>query len=235
MKRLPMFLLTLTTLALPGSASVRAGPFSQGAPTTHGGTPRRGRRDLGPSARERGRGEASRLPRRQGELQRHRLVAQGRRLEEPSPSPNVNTRYMYFFINTKQDGPVVVELPPAVPGASFYGTIEDAWYLPLIDVGFEGKGGEYLVLPPDYKGDVPDGYTAVRPPTYNTMTLLRSILAYFPKKMCRRAMRCEAGQSLSLVESRQPTRAAFLDMTDVIYNGLFNLTRPSFTPRPPGE
>jgi hypothetical protein len=33
---------------------------------------------------------------------------------------------MYFFINTKQDGPVVVELPPAVPGASFYGTIEDA-------------------------------------------------------------------------------------------------------------
>jgi hypothetical protein len=44
-----------------------------------------------------------------------------------SPTPNVNTRYMYFFINTKQDGPVVVELPPAVPGASFYGTIEDAW------------------------------------------------------------------------------------------------------------
>jgi hypothetical protein len=39
-----------------------------------------------------------------------------------SPTPNVNTRYMYFFCNTKQDGPVVVELPPAVPGASFYGT-----------------------------------------------------------------------------------------------------------------
>ena len=32
-----------------------------------------------------------------------------------SPTPNVNTRYMYFFINTRQDGPVVVELPPAVP------------------------------------------------------------------------------------------------------------------------
>ena len=74
-----------------------------------------------------------------------------------SPTPNVNTRYMYFFINTRQDGPVVVELPPAVPGASFYGTIEDAWYVPLTDIGFEGKGGKYLVLPPDYKGDVPDG------------------------------------------------------------------------------
>jgi hypothetical protein len=58
-----------------------------------------------------------------------------------SPTPNVNTRYMYFFSNTKRDGPVVVEVPPAVPGASFYGTIEDAWYVPLVDIGFEGKGG----------------------------------------------------------------------------------------------
>jgi hypothetical protein len=65
-----------------------------------------------------------------------------------SPTPNVNTRYMYFFINTRQDGPVVVDLPPAVPGASFYGTIGDAWYVPLTDIGFEGKGGKYLVLPP---------------------------------------------------------------------------------------
>ena len=96
-----------------------------------------------------------------------------------SPTPNVNTRYMYFFINTRQDGPVVVELPPAVPGASFYGTIEDAWYVPLVDIGFEGKGGKYLVLPPDFKDDVPDGYTPVRPTTYNTMTLLRSILASY--------------------------------------------------------
>ena len=59
-----------------------------------------------------------------------------------SPPPNVNTRDMYFFINTKQDDPVVVELPPAVPGASFYGTVEDAWYVPLTDIGFEGKGGK---------------------------------------------------------------------------------------------
>ena len=26
-----------------------------------------------------------------------------------SPTPNVNTRYMYFFINTRQNGPVVVD------------------------------------------------------------------------------------------------------------------------------
>src|SRR5260370_755671 len=43
------------------------------------------------------------------------------------------------------------------PGASFYGTIEDAWYVPLVDIGFEGKGGKYLVLPPDFKGEIPEG------------------------------------------------------------------------------
>src|SRR5260370_35472249 len=89
---------------------------------------------------------------------------------------------MYFFINSKKDGPVVVELPPAVPGASFYGTIEDAWYVPLTDIGFEGKGGKYLVLPPDFKDAVPDGYTPVRPATYNPITLLRSILSSSSEK-----------------------------------------------------
>src|SRR5258708_13984940 len=108
--------------------------------------------------------------------------AKGGGWKNQSPTPNVNTRYMYFFINTRQDGPVVVDIPPAVTGASFYGTIEDAWYVPLIDIGFEGKGGKYLVLPPGYDGNVPDGYTPVRPATYNTMTLLRSILASLSKK-----------------------------------------------------
>ena len=68
-----------------------------------------------------------------------------------SPTPNVKTRYMYFFCNTKQDGPVVVELPPAVSGASFYGTIEDACYVPLVDIGFEGKGASTSYCRPTTK------------------------------------------------------------------------------------
>src|SRR6266850_8064457 len=43
---------------------------------------------------------------------------------------NTSVRYMYFFCNTREDGPVVVDLPPAVARASFYGTIEDAWFMP---------------------------------------------------------------------------------------------------------
>jgi hypothetical protein len=147
-----------------------------------------------------------------------------------SPTPNVNTRYMYFFINTGRDGPVVVELPPAVPGASFYGTIEDAWYLPQVDLGFEGKGGKYLVLPPDYKGEVPGGYTVVRPATYNTMTLLRSILASMSAKDV------QAGNELvkhvriyPLSKAASPPAQRLLDMTDVMYNGLVKYDETFFT------
>ncbi|WP_186406076.1 DUF1254 domain-containing protein [Candidatus Accumulibacter aalborgensis] len=147
-----------------------------------------------------------------------------------SPTPNVNTRYMYFFCNTKQDGPVVVELPPAVPGASFYGTIEDAWYAPLTDIGFEGKGGKYLVLPPNYKGAVPDGYTVVRPATYNTMTLLRSILDSSSEADLK------AGNDLvkqvkvyPLSQAANPPAQRLLDMSNVMFNGLVHYDASFFT------
>jgi len=147
-----------------------------------------------------------------------------------SPTPNVNTRYIYFFINTKQDGPVVVEIPPAVKGAGFYGTIEDAWYVPLVDLGFEGKGGKYLVLPPDYKDKVPAGYAVVRPKTYNTMTLLRSILASMSEADV------QAGNALvakvriyPLSKAAKPPAQRRLDMTDVMYNGLIPYDETFYT------
>jgi hypothetical protein len=147
-----------------------------------------------------------------------------------SPTPNVNARYMYFFINTQQDGPVVVELPAAVPGASFYGTIGDAWFVPLVDIGFEGKGGKYLVLPPDHTGDVPEGYVAVRPKTYNTMTLLRSILASLSEADVK------AGDGLvqqvkiyPLSKAANPPAQRLLDMTDIMYNGLVKYDETFFT------
>jgi hypothetical protein len=43
---------------------------------------------------------------------------------------NTSVRYIYFFFNSKEDGPVVLELPAGVDGASFFGTITDAWFLP---------------------------------------------------------------------------------------------------------
>jgi len=58
-------------------------------------------------------------------------------------------------------GPVVVEIPAGVRG-SFY----DSGSRGLMDTGDigpdEGSGGSYLVVAPDYRGDIPDGYHVVR-------------------------------------------------------------------------
>jgi len=69
-----------------------------------------------------------------------------------------------------KDGPVVVEIPPAIPEAKFFGSIHDIWFIPLEDFGpggaDKGKGAKYLVLPPGYEGEVPEGYIVLRSNSY---------------------------------------------------------------------
>jgi hypothetical protein len=71
-------------------------------------------------------------------------------------TPNASTHYVYFNFNLK-DGPVVLDVPPTV-GAGLFGSLLNAWQVPLVDVGAEGedagKGGKYLLLPPGSKDAV---------------------------------------------------------------------------------
>jgi len=66
-------------------------------------------------------------------------------------TPNPDAIYLMTFINTRDVGPVVIEIPPA-EGGSINGTIMNVWQTPLEDVGpagvDKGTGGKYLVLPP---------------------------------------------------------------------------------------
>ena len=74
---------------------------------------------------------------------------------------NAEVLYNLIWLDTK-DGPLVVEIPPNV-----LGFINDFWSRWVTDVGRpgpdRGAGGKYLLLPPDFDGDVPDGFTAVLP------------------------------------------------------------------------
>lgn len=92
-------------------------------------------------------------------------------------TPNPNTIYLLPFIDTSKVGPVVLEIPPAQGGA-IVGTVDDVWQMPLEDVGpagvDAGKGGKYLILPPDFKGKVPNGYIPLQSSTFQTYGLLRS-------------------------------------------------------------
>ena len=55
-------------------------------------------------------------------------------------TPNPDTIYLVALINTKDVGPVVLEIPPAEEG-SITGTVDDAWQSALEDVGRRGRQG----------------------------------------------------------------------------------------------
>ena len=87
---------------------------------------------------------------------------------------NDNTIYNFIWIDTKK-GPLVVEIPPKVLGG-----VNDFWYRWVADVGItgedRGQGGKYLILPPEFKGEIPSGYTVLRPNTYGNWLFFRAFV-----------------------------------------------------------
>ncbi len=89
-------------------------------------------------------------------------------------TPNTETPYSWMWLDL-HGGPVVLEAPPKVLGA-----INDMWYRWVVDIGFtgpdKGEGGKFLILPPGYKGEIPDGYFVVKSPTFNLWAPWRSFV-----------------------------------------------------------
>ena len=108
-------------------------------------------------------------------------------------TPNSDVIYAMAFIDLKKDGPMAIEV-----AAGMQGILDDFWQRPLTgpltskslglpspdgkrwfgDVGLvgpdEGKGGTYIVLPPDYEGEEPkDGYV-FRSRTYDVFIFWRA-------------------------------------------------------------
>ena len=96
-------------------------------------------------------------------------------------TPNSDVIYALSYVDLGKDGPLVMEAPPGLQGI-----LLDFWQRPIPvdggkffgDVGLpgpdEGKGGKMLLLPPDYKGEVPAGYYVYRSETNNVFVFLRS-------------------------------------------------------------
>ena len=89
---------------------------------------------------------------------------------------NTDTVYASVMLNLDKDGPTVVEVPPgAGPG-----TVNDAFFRFVIDMGApgpdRGKGGKYLILPPGFEGETPEGYFVAQARTYSNWLILRGFL-----------------------------------------------------------
>ncbi len=87
---------------------------------------------------------------------------------------NTSTLYAFTFTDLAHDGPTVVELP-----AGMLGALNDAWFRYVGDFGpfgqDAGKGGSYLILPPGYDGEVPEGYFVLEPRTNRNWLFLRAM------------------------------------------------------------
>ena len=87
-------------------------------------------------------------------------------------TPQTTTPYATTEIDVK-NGPVVVEV-----GVPIIGIMDDAYFKYVGDVGLgnandRGKGGKYLVVGSDYKGDIPKGYIVLKTNTYRHWLIMR--------------------------------------------------------------
>jgi hypothetical protein len=137
-------------------------------------------------------------------------------------TPNPDAIYFMTFFNTKDVGPVVIEVPPA-EGGSLAANIDDIWQAALEDAGpagaDEGKGGKYLVLPPDYSGQPPAGYFALPSQTYGGYALFRSNLpsrtdADFAKSVAY----AKQLKIYPLASATNPPPTVFTDVMEILYD-----------------
>lgn len=86
-------------------------------------------------------------------------------------TPNTTSVYMATWLELG-DEPMVIETPPDV-----LGIIDDHYFKYVADFGRlgpdKGIGGKFLIVPPGYKGEIPEGYFVKRVNTYGHWVIWR--------------------------------------------------------------
>lgn len=138
-------------------------------------------------------------------------------------TPNPDTIYLFSFFNTKDVGPMVLEIPPADEG-SITGSVDDSWQAALEDVGpagvDKGKGGKYLILPPGYKEKLPqEGYTTLSSETYAGFAILRSNLKSGSEDDIANSVAYgKRVRFYPLAQASNPPPTTFIDAIDLVFD-----------------
>jgi len=137
-------------------------------------------------------------------------------------TPNPDVIYINPLYDTRQ-GPVVLEIPAVEGVSSLTGSVDDGWQTAIEDIGpagvDKGKGGKYLILPPNYKDIPPIGYIPLQSSTYTGFAILRSNLTDGSPNDIKRAV--EYGKKVKiypLSEADNPPATTFVDLINVDFS-----------------
>ncbi|MBY5891102.1 DUF1254 domain-containing protein [Rhizobium leguminosarum] len=146
-------------------------------------------------------------------------------------TPNSDVVYALGYLDLKEDGPMVIEVPPGLQGI-----LDDFFQRPIPseeqidgrawagDVGLpgpdKGKGGKYLILPPDYSGDIPQGYLTYRSGTYGVFVFWRGFFQD-PKQLDAPVKVIEQTRIYPLGKEASAKKMEFPDASGVAVNMLY--------------
>lgn len=147
-------------------------------------------------------------------------------------TPNSSSRYIFSFFNMKE-GPVVMDIPPAA-GAGLFGSVLDAWQVPIADVGPQGedkgKGAKYVLLPPAYNGNVPAGYIPLRFNTFNGYAAFRAIPEDNSEAAIQRAIGlAKKVRVYPFAQASNPPASNYIDMSGRPFDGIVQFDNSYYT------
>lgn len=131
---------------------------------------------------------------------------------------NTSTLYAFSRTDLAKDGPTVIEVPPGM-----LGFLDDDWQRFVGDIGVtgpdRGKGGKYLVVPPGYDGQIPQGYFPLKPRTNKNFLFLRGSIA---EGLEAGAKNMTSGIRIyPLKDAAKPVPTTFINLSGKSFNTLF--------------
>jgi hypothetical protein len=135
-------------------------------------------------------------------------------------TPNTVSVYMGTWLEVGAE-PMVIETPPNV-----LGFIDDAWFNYVVDFGNagpdKGQGGKFLILPPGYAGEVPDGYHVARTPTHGNWVVWRGFQVDGSTGPAVEATR-EAFRIYPLSQKDNPPEMNFVNVSGKFHNTIHRM------------
>jgi hypothetical protein len=135
------------------------------------------------------------------------------------PTANQATIYCYGLMKLEGE-PMVLEVAPNI-----LGVINDVWQRPITDIGNmgpdQGRGGKYIIIPPDYKGMMPQksqNTWIVKSPTNNIFWLMRGFAINGDKMPAINTLKKIRIYKLS--ESNNIPKQDYINLSKVPFDGM---------------